>query len=505
MIPARVRAAIRTYHRVLFLGLCSEILYLLYFVRQFPLLSLWSHPYQDMGQITGHTHGAFASFLAVMIWLFVMFGLALRQIPEEQGRDGLWVVLGIGAVFGATMIFVYPVTALDIFAYIDQSLVAVQYHANPIFVPPSAFPHDPLMGLSDGWAQYSAPYGPLGLVADSLPTLIAGRNILVTLLMLKVLFSLLTLVAAWLVYHILQHVDPRRALGGAMLVAWNPLVLFEISANGHNDMVMICLALVGLLSLAESGLIRGPVWIALSTLVKYASLILLPPVLLYCLVRYPTWRERRRYLASTAGLMVLVCAVAYAPFWQGPDTFRRALMEGNFYLYSFSSALPQLVSNVTHDQAAWLGRLLFVPVYCYALWLARRGLPDLLRACFLATFAFLALAVNDVKYWYVVSPVVLAALVPGRAPRACAVIMALGMEVAAALNIYVWVWMGVTDANFYPINLASYGMVFVVPGILLIVATLPQRGGLERVVHRLAATVRRVNREGRHRGAAPTQ
>ena len=489
---ARVEAGVRRYHRVLFLGVCSEILYLLYFVRQFPLLHLWNKPYQDMGQITGHTHSAFVSFVGVMVWLFVLFGLALWQLPEERGSEGLWVVVGMGAVFAITMVFVYPVTALDIFAYIDQSLVAVQYHANPIFVPASVFSHDPLMGLSDGWAQFSAPYGPLGLVADALPTLVAGRNVLATLLLLKLLFSLLSLVAAWLVYQVLQHVSQRRALVGAMLVAWNPLVLFEISANGHNDMVMICLVLAGLLSLAERSLVRGPAWIILSALVKYASLVLLPPALIYGLTRYPTWRDRVRYLALTAGLMVSVCAIAYAPFWQGPDTFRRALMEGNFYLYSFSSALPQIVSSVTHDQATWLGRLLFLPVYAYTLWLARGGIADLLRSSFLATFAFLALAVNDVKYWYVVSPVVLAALVPGRVPWVCAIVMSLGMEIAAALNIYVWVWVGVTDANFHPINLASYGMVFVAPAILLVIGGLPYRG--ERFARWLHSASERMGR-----------
>ena len=38
---------------------------------------------------------------------------------------------------------------------------------------------------------------------------------------------------------ILQRVAPKRALAGTLLFAWNPLILLEGVANGHNDLLML--------------------------------------------------------------------------------------------------------------------------------------------------------------------------------------------------------------------------------------------------------------------------
>lgn len=459
----------RSHLGLILTALASEVIYLLAFVRPFPLLRYVHGPYQDMGQISNHSPGQFWLFLGSFAALFALLGIAWRLVRDRSDRTTLWLVLGLGAVFGLTMSFVYPVTANDVFGYIDQSLIMVQYHQNPIAVSPAAFPNDPLMSIPGGWAGYTAAYGPLGLIIDALPAMVAHRDLLANLLLLKLLFSAITVMGAYLVHGILRHVAPRRALAGALLLAWNPMVLFETSANGHNDIVMMAFTVFALLLVAEGSFTLGPSFLMAAALVKYAPLLLMPLVLVYAASRLENWRDRASYLARTGGVVLVIAAVAYRPFWIGPQTFSRPLLEAQFYLYSFSSVTHNLFpQTISLDTAALLGRLLFIPVYGYALWLAARSLRGLLAGCFIAMFGFLGLAITNIKYWYLVWPNVLGAARPSTAAHLAILLIAAGTELAAALNVYVWVWVGVTADNFAPINNVSYLTMFGLPAALLL-------------------------------------
>lgn len=464
----------RSHGPLLGLGVAMELIYLQDLVRRFPVLQYYRGPYIDMGQITGHTRSGLLAYMVTFGALFVLYGLAWWAVQGRNDRGTLSIVLGFGALFCVTMVFVYPVTALDVFAYIDQSLVMVQYHQNPIFTPAATFGRDPLMSLSDGWASQGSPYGPLGIVIDAVPTVLVGRNLLANLMLLKLLFSAMVLAEAFLVYRILQAVGPRWAVSGALLIAWSPYILFEVSANAHNDIAVMLFALLALQSMVEGELTTGPVLLMASALVKYATVLLLPLFLVYGLARHRSWTARVRYCAITLLSMLAVVVVVYAPFWRGVHTLDALQFQNQRYLYSWSTVLSNLTGNgVSLPQAALIGRILYVPVYLYALWLSTRHPPvALLRACFLAMFGFFLLANTNFLYWYGLSAFFLAAAVPAFPERLCAFLMACGIEiVTVALNIYVWVLVGVTPENFRPLNNVSYLSMFVLPALALVALT----------------------------------
>lgn len=460
------------------LGASMEIVYLGYFVRRFPVLQYYRGPYMDLGQISGHTRPALVGYVIACTTLFVLYGLAWWVSRDLDDEMTLWTVLGFGALFAVTLAFVYPVTALDVFAYIDQSLVMVQYHQNPIFTPPAAFGSDPLMSLSGGWGGVPAPYGPLGVVVDAVPTLLVGRNLLANLMILRLMFSAMAMVEAYLVYRILRSISPRAAVSGALLVSWSPYILFETSANGHNDIAMMLFVLLGFLSMVEGELTIGVVLVAASALVKYGTLLLLPLVLMYGLTRHSTWQERARYLLVTCLSVAVLVTVVYAPFWKGLSTLNALQFQNQRYLYSLSTLLNNLSSNnLSLDRAAFLGRVVFVPVYLYALSLCARDLHYLVRASFLAMFGFFLLANTNFLYWYAVSVFILAAACPDLPERLCAFFMACAIEiVTVSLNIYVWVLLGVTSDSFRPINNVSYLAMFALPALILLVTTLRHEG-----------------------------
>lgn len=420
--PAAQRPASATLPRwvhahepILVLGIATEVVYLLYFVQRFPLLRDYRMPF---GAFAGPVTHMMTSLLGVLGWQFLLFGAAWWVVREWEDPTTVRLVLAFGAIFAVTMVFVYPMMSPDAYEYIAGGRVLWQYHHNPLTIPLARFPHDSIIPLTNGLGSTAIPYGPLGIVVDSLPTLVTGGHLLANLLLLKFSAAGFMLADALLAYRIVRRWQPRGAVGAALLLAWNPMLLLQICANGHNDGAMMLFILLAVLAVGQDRLALGPLLLVLSALVKYATLLLVPLFLIYGMAQQPTRRQQFRYVALTAALMLVVVIVAFAPFWAGANTLQRALMEDQLHSESFSASLHELLSGrPTIDLLAAIGRLLFLPVYGYAHWLSRRRPVDLTRGSVLTLFTFLALAAGNVRGWYAIWPVAPAALLPRAAER----------------------------------------------------------------------------------------
>ena len=452
---------------LIIIGIICELFYIFYFVRQFSLLQYY-HGLIDMSQINDHSHTGFAQFLIVFSILFLLFTLAWWYVGHLNNHSTLWLILGFGAIFGLTMSFVYPATAIDIYVYIADSLAIVLYHGNPMITPPALVANDPLITLAGGWTYYTAPYGPLGLVIDAIPTMIFGRNLLATLLLMKFMFSAMLVVEAFLVYKILSHYAPKLALAGAIFVAWNPYALFEYSSNAHNDVVMMLFVLLGCLALIKNHHVLAFVLVVASVLIKYAMLPIIPLFFVYSLVHQPTHKQRLTYAFWALSSSALLVLALYAPFWQGIKTLDPLFFRDTLFMSSFSTMLTDISSGIVpRDQAKQIGQILFGVLYLYPLWLATRDQAKLFKACFIATFLFLGLAVTNVEIWYVIWPALFALLYPRKTTQIAIIVFMYSTELTATLYYYIWGWFGLTETNLALVNDLAYLMVFGPPLLLL--------------------------------------
>lgn len=452
---------------LLTLGAASELIYLLYLVRLFPLVAYFRTS-TDLGGLTNHSVAGFATFIGWFSLLFVLV-LAAASLARTVEHDAVPLVLGVGAVLAATLVFVYPITANDLYSYVESSWIMVFHHQNPVYVTPSSYPTDPASPLTGEWSTFGSPYGPIGMIVNALPVLLTGPHLLLNLLGEKVLYSLTLLADAYLVGRILQRLRPDFVVAGVVLVAWNPLLLFETAANGHNDVLMMFFALLGMLAVVDEQPVLGTVLLVASALVKYATLVLLPLVVLHVLVACPDRRARLRYLALSATGAAVVAFLAYHPFWSGWDTLDRSLLENQLHLDSFSSVLSTVVPSLFPlDRAVLLGRVLFALFYLYALLLTMRGRRDVLAGMFLAFFFVLALAVTDFKTWYAGWPLLLAAASGRWSLSLSALAFTWGATISAALYGYVWVWLGLGQlSSFVVANTLAYAVAFGPAALLL--------------------------------------
>lgn len=435
-------------------------------------MRIWSgdvSPYTHLVGVFGINRGGALRYVATVLLLFALYGIALFLVVRAGRRVSLVPVLAGAAVFCGTLVLTHPLTSTDVFNYIASARVQWAHGANPLVTPPRAFPADPLYGLVLNWRDVPSPYGPLWSLLTAVPHA-AGRNDpLATVVAFKATSAAFLLAAGAFVAGAADRLRPGSGVIAALALTWNPMVVWHVAGNGHNDAVMICLLALAIYLLARDR--PGPAVVALtaSALVKFATLILAPMLIVWW------WRRGRqpslRALAPWIAAAVAMTALAYAPYWDGTATLRAALDEGAYFAVSGPAALRGALVRVmdvsaAEALAAWSGRLTFLAAYIAILVRMRRGtVEELVAGGALVLSAYLLLAATYFSPWHVLWPLTLAVVVPWRRD----VFAGLLTFSLTAMSVLVWAtwararFAPVQAGDWYPMHLLSFVSVAPLP------------------------------------------
>lgn len=350
-------------------------------------------------------------YIAGLGILFFAFWRVTRTLHRfslrfpERGGDFRKLVLSISLLCGFILLGLYPITALDVAVYVVNARDWVLYDANPLLVPPRAFPEDPYTRFAGEYAGKTSPYGPVWELLARLPVQLGARGIAEGVLAMK-LISLLALAGAgFLVGWRAVQQDKAFGVGGATALAFfalNPLVLLEAVGNGHNDMTMTAFVVLGLVLWQRGKWAWAAFALTLASLVKLPAMIFVPLFGLSVLMESAGWRQR---LLRGFGVGVIVLGVFFfsyrlmAPF---PEAFSGVLQ--SFERRSFSPAYAAyVIIREVEPAAAGLilpnTRYVFLLAYAgIAAALLRRKLT-LLEAGFWTYFALIYLS-NAFRFWY---------------------------------------------------------------------------------------------------------
>jgi hypothetical protein len=217
---------------LIIVGLASAGVYLTY-VLLFPLTVYGRAPRPyDMEQIARDRPWMGAVWVAGLILLFLGYLVAIRV--TQRASVSSWLVLAFGLVFGVTLIWLYPVTATDLFSYVMRARVQVVYGANPMTAPPGRFPDDPLLPFVGEWKNSLSPYGPAWELLAGAVAALGFTGAVSGALAYKVVALL-----AYLVCMAALFWGTGGDSTALLFFAWNPLVLLQGLGNGHNDLVML--------------------------------------------------------------------------------------------------------------------------------------------------------------------------------------------------------------------------------------------------------------------------
>ncbi len=439
------------------LGLASIAIYIGAFAAPYDLVALAAQGASaDLGRLTDYSLRGFALYIGAVGALFALYGLAIWRSRGLQGGRSFALVMITGAVSALILCLVYPYGAADVFLYVVRGRVLGVFGMNSLMAPPSAYPTDTYLPFFSEWTQTVSPYGPLWEFVAALAAKIGSGSRVRSLLAFKGVALLSYLVCCWLVYRILAYRRSALALTGLIAFAWNPLVLLETHAMGHNDLLMMVFVLAAVYlwerrqySWAIAALVAGG-------LVKYIPLALLPATLLL-MKRRLAWRAWLIACLEGGLISAALTVASFARLWPGLRYLNVLQQAGRMHT-SPAVALAMLLMSVTDEDSAytitmWVSRAAFAAAYLAALWRIWRGRDDLPQAYYRILYAWLVCGAAAFGYWYILWLMALCPLTGRVRSQLRAVIFSLTGSMSVPIYTFIGAWVGFKFGLIYAFSI----------------------------------------------------
>jgi hypothetical protein len=374
-------------------------------------------------------------------------------------RTAQVTVVGFTALFAITLLFMPGLFSQDLFGYLVYGKIPASYGLNPYIWPPSALPNDPLLPwVAPIWRPFPIPYGPTWVdVSFLVSRYVSNGTIVDQVLAYKVLATAVHAVNLVVTWWLLKRVgpaqsNPRARLTAWTLVAWNPLVLFEVPGNGHNDSLMIGLMLLGLASLVAARSPRGiqrvrppvtqvftMVCFTFSALVKYLTGVAGAFFLVAAARQAPRGSARLVRILTLGVVGGIIAAMLFVPWLELPDSLDSLMEQTGGVRYA--NALPDKVALTVSDQILAPGGMVledardlvrvvtkwitFLGFLAYLAWEARnvwqrstspsRAALALALAVARSTFLYIIVVSVWVQTWYFTLPLMAGVFLGSRA------------------------------------------------------------------------------------------
>jgi alpha-1,6-mannosyltransferase len=249
----------------------------------------WYHP-----AIGGGVAIFYAGIVALSVaWL----GLGRAALAPRT----LWIV---AALWCLPLLLTAPLFSRDAYSYLAQGTL-VHLGIDPYAHAPAVLAEHGhahvLSGVDPFWRGTTAPYGPLFLWIVSGLAALSGSHLVFGVLLIRALEVVGFILLAAFVPRLASALgaDPGRA---TWLVLLSPLVLLELVAAAHNDLLMIGLLVAGVTLAAERRPVPAIALCALAATIKLPAAVAIP----FILVAYADRRTVVRGVLVAAGVVIAV-------------------------------------------------------------------------------------------------------------------------------------------------------------------------------------------------------
>lgn len=173
------------------------------------------------------------------------------------------------------LVVAYPFLSSDLFNYIFDAKIILNYQANPYTHQPLDFPNDDWLRFMR-WVHRYSPYGPFWLGFSLIPAFLGFGKFIINLFTFKIFIALFHLINSYVIYKILKKIKPKFAQIGTAFYALNPTILIEGVANAHNDVVLATFLIVPIYYFTNNKKTYSIIILIIGALVKYIPILNIP-------------------------------------------------------------------------------------------------------------------------------------------------------------------------------------------------------------------------------------
>lgn len=368
------------------------------------------------------------AFSALAAWSWAV--RAAREAPDRSPRS---LLLLTGLLCLPALGFV-GLLSDDVYLYNLYGRTIAVYGANPLEHPPAAFAMDPHLPWVH-WKDLPSSYGPLWLMLSGALSALAFDSITAVVLGYRVAALAIHLAAAYVVWYVLRQTSPREALSGTVFYAWNPLVILEVVANAHNDVLVALLAVLLVAASIQRAWGHAAFFGACAVMVKPFAVLLLPGLALRI---YQTRRGPAGWIGPAAAAMlvgILSITAMSLPLQAGLRLLDN--IAGNPASFIYTNTLWELLSDAgprwagistDYIQHTYLDPIRAACFIVAAVWVvSRRWMRRTAAHVALSLWITFLLTASWVWPWYFVPAIALAAVTGGSGLAAAAGLTAGGL------------------------------------------------------------------------------
>lgn len=275
--------------------------------------------------------------IAVALWLSAVaggIGVAAGLLAVRRGaRPRIGLIVGTAAVVVAILTVLPPVGSTDSLDYMAFGRMAVLGHSPYVMVPWDLKRMHDAVGVSIPWEWGRIPtlYGPAATAEQYVAAVLGGSSAARIVFWLKLANALAFGTVAYTADRLLRS-DPAARLRAHLLWTINPLLIWQLIAAAHLDVLAAAAGMLGLIVAggwpaapargrpALGRLLAGGVLIGLAADIKITFALFGLGL---------AWALRRSLAgcAASAGAMLAVILPGYA--WFGPPAIKAIVARGN--------------------------------------------------------------------------------------------------------------------------------------------------------------------------------
>ena len=363
----------------------------------------------------------FVKLISLYTALFFTTCLFIKKILPKS-RDNFWFLAGLGIIFRLTFILAIPNLSQDFYRFLWDGRLLLKGFSPYLFTPDSS----PILGISivqskeliQGMgalnASHFSNYPPINQLLFAIAALFAGKSILGSVIVLRMLIILADVGILYFGKKLLEKLNlPIKNIFWYFL---NPFIIIELSANLHFEGVMLFFFVWALYLLFKGKWFWAAVLIGISISVKLIPLLFLPLFLKYFRKKKNLTGLDLPSLFKFYTIIGITVLVTFFPFLSSKfiQNFSATIALW-FQNFEFNASVYYIIRWIGFQIVGWntigtIGKILPVLVLLFVMSIAlfrKNKTPQQLITAMLFAVSFYFFLSTTVHPWYIATPLLL--------------------------------------------------------------------------------------------------